>query len=260
MLLIIIALLWLALLTPMVVRRFRDNGAEKSIEHFHLEHEVLSRQEYAVAPVHRLEAQVPQRVAYDAPRRPRLTVVHENDTYRSLETRNSWDEWSEDYDYDRDDRAARRATSMNRYAAAYSAVPEAAPLRDEHRDAPLPHRSMKTRRRVMFTRLMLGAIVVSVFAYVTGYSLVMDLAVATWISVIGFVALALYAVSQGYLHESSLGIRIPQRRSGASVKTLYYASSDEIEGEHDGEFDSEFYDPASNGQWRRDSPSKYALG
>ena len=258
MLLIIIALLWLALLTPMVVRRFRDNGTEKSIEHFHLEREVLSRQEYGVAPVNRLEARAPDRVAYGAPRRPRLTVVHENDTYRSLETRNSWDEWSEDYDYD--DRTVRRETSMNRYAAAYSALPQADALRHEHRDASLPRRSMKTRRRVMFTRFVLGAIVISLLAYVTGYSLVTDLAAFAWISVIGFVALALFAVSQGYLHESSLGLRIAQRRSVASVKTLYDTPTGEFEDEYDDATDSEFYDPASEKQWRRDSPSQHALG
>ena len=258
MLLIIIALLWLALLTPMVVRRFRDNGTEKSIEHFHLEHEVLSRQEYAVAPAHRLEARAPERVSYDAPRRPRLTVVHEDDTYRSLETRNSWDEWSEDYDYDLDERRARRETAKNQYAPAYADAPRSEPLRNA--DISARRRSMKMRRRVMFTRLVLAAIVVSVIAFVTDYSLVTDLAVVTWIFVVGFVALALYAVSQGYLLESSLGVRLPQRRDVASVKRLYGAPIPRVGEEFDDEFDSEFYDPASGEQWRQDSHSQFAVG
>lgn len=262
MLLIIIALLWLALLAPMVVRRFRDNGTEKSIENFHLEHEVLSRQEFAGAPPRRPEVRSPQRVAYETPRRPRLTVVHENDTYRSLETRNSWEEWSEDYDYEHGQSAPRRESSLNRYAAAYSDLPAAESFRDARPDRRRaeghPHRSMKSRRRVMFTRSVLAAGGLSVIAYATGYSLALDLAALAWIGVVGFVSLALYAVSQGYLHESSLGLRVPQR-SQASVETLYAEPIDELDDEFDDEF-GEFYDPAHYGQWRRDSPSKYALG
>ena len=45
----------MALLAPTVVRRFRDNGTERSIESFHAEHEVLSRQGYTVPPAHRLD-------------------------------------------------------------------------------------------------------------------------------------------------------------------------------------------------------------
>ncbi len=55
MLLIILALFWVALLAPMAIRRLRDGGAERSIQSFHAEHEVLSRQEYAVNPAHRLD-------------------------------------------------------------------------------------------------------------------------------------------------------------------------------------------------------------
>ena len=40
MLLIILALFWVAILAPVVVRRFRDSGTERSITSFHAEHEV----------------------------------------------------------------------------------------------------------------------------------------------------------------------------------------------------------------------------
>ena len=101
MLLVILALFWVALLAPMVIRRLRDGGAERSIQSFHAEHEVLSRQEYVVSPAHRLDQpDEPEMDHRDVPRRSRLTVVHADDTYRSLESRSSWDEWSRDYDYD----------------------------------------------------------------------------------------------------------------------------------------------------------------
>src|SRR5580692_9987763 len=101
MLLIVLALFWLALLTPMIVRRFRDGGPERSIQSFHAEHEVLSRQEYAVNPAHRLDRpDEAESSLHGAGRRSRLTVVHADDTYGSLESRSSWDEWSADYEYD----------------------------------------------------------------------------------------------------------------------------------------------------------------
>ena len=90
MLLIILALFWVALLAPVAIRRLRDGGAERSIQSFHAEHEVLSRQEYAVNPAHRLDQ--PDEVESEVRatgRRSRLTVVHADDTYRSLESRSS---------------------------------------------------------------------------------------------------------------------------------------------------------------------------
>jgi hypothetical protein len=103
MLLIILALFWVALLAPVAIRRLRDAGAERSIQSFHAEHEVLSRQEYAVNPAHRLDQ--PDQVESPQPpgQRSRLTVVHADDTYRSLESRSSWDEWADDYEYDDDE-------------------------------------------------------------------------------------------------------------------------------------------------------------
>jgi len=253
MLLIILALFWVALLTPIVVRRFRDGGAEKSIDSFHAEHEVLSRQEYAIAPAHRLDDSdyYEQREA-EVPRRPRLTVVHDDDTYRSLESRGSWDEWAQDYDYDDDDEPRSRV-STNRYAAAYSSVPT--PELSTYREPPLPRRSMKAQRRMILTRLAVAVTTTTILGVVSGYSILIDLAVLTWIGFALYVALALYAVSQGYLFESSLGLRLPRDRQMATIDTIY-----DDEDDYDAEVESEFYDPESAGQWRRESPARYALG
>jgi len=258
MLLIVLALFWVALLAPIVVRRLRDNGTERSIQSFHTEHEVLSRQEYTVPPAHRLDqADVRDIHQQTESRRPRLTVVHDDDTYGSLEARGSWSEWAEDYEFD-ETPAPRREISTNRYAAAYSSVPNKSTVQSSYDEPVVRHRSMKARRRVMFTRLVLGAVVLSIFSYVAGYSLLVDLAVASWIAVVGFIALALYAISQGYLHESSLPLRLPLRRPLATVQPLY----DEAPVAYDDEYEDydEFYEPDTDVRWRHESQRRRALG
>ncbi len=253
MLLIVLALFWVALLAPVAIRRLRDGSPERSIDSFHAEHEVLSRQEYSVSPAHRLdrpdeaESQISEEV-----HRPRLTVVHADDTYRSLESRSSWDEWSEDYDFDEE--APSRAPTMNRYAQAYSSVPSESTVTQSY-EAPIRRRSMKSRRKMMFVRLVVSAAVLTIVAFVSGYSLITDVAVASWVCVVSFVALALYAVSQGYLEESSLGVRIPQPRRLATIQPLYDSGAPHGTNEFDAEFDVEYGDG-----WERQPLQRRALG
>ncbi len=271
MLLIILVLLWGAFLVPAVVRKIRDWRNEQSIEHFHLEHDVLSRRA-VVAPLHRLDERdeyedygayteygsdgdgyandypAPRRVA-PADRgsarvtRPRLTVVHDDDTYQTIESRSSWDDWAADYEFDEpsprrasassrvsDERSSRARPASNRYVAAYSSTPSTSPVL---RDARATRRSMRARRRVVFIRLVLAAVVLTVAAVAAGYSFVWDLAILAWIGVVAFVALALYAVSRGYLHESSVGLG-GRRQSLATVEPLdRYRRDDEWRGEPD---------------------------
>ncbi|MGA2969284.1 MAG: hypothetical protein ABSE75_05720 [Acidimicrobiales bacterium] len=251
MLLVILGLLWVAILVPVVVRRFRDSGTEKSIHSFHQEHEMLSRQEYSVSPAHRLDPEPPGEAFQDLESRPRLTVVHEDDTYRSLETRSSWDEWEDDYDYERDEQPANRAETANRYVTAYSSVPNEHEVKRSY-VAPMRRASMKTRRQSVFLLLAASAVALSGLSIVVGYSLLEDLALLAWMGLIFYVALALFAVSQGFLFESSLPIRIPQGRTLATIEPIYY---EDVE-----EFDSEFYDENDDSEWRRESPSRYAVG
>ena len=254
MLLIVLALFWVALLAPMAIRRLRDGGAERSIQSFHAEHEVLSRQEYAVNPAHRLDQPDAVETAQPAPgRRSRLTVVHADDTYRSLESRISCDEWSEDYEYD--DEPINERDSMNRYAAAYSSVPNESTVRRSY-DAPIRQRSMKSRRQMMFVRLLLASAVLSILAFTLSYSLVMDLAVASWVCIVTYVALALYSVSQGYLNESSLPLRLPQPRKLASVQRLY----DAVSPRYDDQYESEYDEDEDDDGWQRQAQPRRALG
>jgi hypothetical protein len=253
MLLIILALFWVALLAPVAIRRLRDGGAERSIQSFHAEHEILSRQEYAVNPAHRLDQpDVVESEHQNTPRRSRLTVVHADDTYRSLETRSSWDEWSRDYDYD-DEPEEREST--NRYAAAYSSVPNESTVRRDY-ERPIRQRSMKSRRQMMFVRLVLISAVLSVLAFTMSYSFIMDLAVASWVCIVSFVALALYAVSQGYLNESSLPLRLPQPRQMASVQRLYEVVAPRYEDGYEPEYEEDDDDDG----WQRQAQPRRALG
>jgi hypothetical protein len=105
---------------------------------------------------------------------------------------------------------------------------------------------------MMFSRLALGAVVMTVLGFVTGYSPVMDLALVAWVGVVAFVALALYSVSQGYLHESSLPLHLPQRRSLATIQPLY----DEYPEQYEDEYRSEFYEPDSDVRWQREPQSR----
>jgi hypothetical protein len=253
MLLIVLALFWVALLAPVAIRRLRDGGAERSIQSFHAEHEVLSRQEYAVNPAHRLEQPDDTESLKGHGRRSRLTVVHADDTYRSLESRSSWDEWSEDYEYD--DKPNNERESMNRYATAYSSVPNETTVRRSY-DAPIRQRTMKSRRQMMFVRLVIASTVLSILAFTMSYALIMDLAVASWVCIVSYVALALYAVSQGLLNESSLPLRMPQPRTLASVQRLY----DVVAPRYEDEFESEYEEEDEDDCWQRQSQPRRALG
>ncbi|HQT99728.1 MAG TPA: hypothetical protein PLG60_04420, partial [Acidimicrobiales bacterium] len=246
MLLIILALFWVALLAPVVVRRLRDGSTDRSIESFHAEHEVLSRQPHTVEPAHRLDQPDAPLVGFD--RRPRLTVVHADDTYGSLESRASWDEWSQDYDYDDAPRAV--TTHTNHYANAYSSVPHDTTREYEPRSR---HRTMKAQRKLIFTRTVLGAVVLTLLGFVSGFAPLIYLSLVAWLALVGYVGLAFYAVREGYLEAASISPRLASRAPLASVQPLYESTRYEA-GEHYYEEVSEFYEPEESPSWRRSAP------
>jgi hypothetical protein len=257
MLLLVLALFWVALLAPVAIRRFRDGGAEKSIQSFHAEHEVLSRQDYTVAPAHRLDEPDEESILVPSmQRRPHLRVVHSDDTLRTLEARSTWDEWSEDYSYDEPVKA--NVAPSNHYARAYSSRPSEPEITERY-ESPIRRRTMKAQRRVMFTRLLAAASLMTLVAFFTGVSILMDVAALAWFSVVLFVALALYAVSQGYLSDESLKVRLPQRRQLADVEPMYTGPEEQYVY-YDDEFESEFYDLDTAETWQREPERHRALG
>ena len=115
---------------------------------------------------------------------------------------------------------------------------------------------MKSRRQMMFVRLLIVSAVLTILAFSLSYGLILDLAVASWVCIVSYVALALYAVSQGYLSESSLPLRLPQPRQLASVQRLY----DAVSPRYDEEFESEYEEDDDEDGWQRQSQPRRALG
>jgi len=99
-------------------------------------------------------------------------------------------------------------------------------------------------------------VVLSILAFTMSFSLITDLAVAAWVCVVSYVALALYAVSQGLLNESSLPLRLPQPRKLASVQRLY----DAVAPRYEDEFESEYEEDDEDDGWQRQSQPRRALG
>ena len=269
MLALIVALFWLAILAPWAVIKFRNSRAEKSIDHFHAEHEVLSRQGYSVAPARRLDdAYLYEENAYEpdheaARSRPRLTVVQDDDTYSSLESRTSWDEWDRDYDYDepRTLGSLARSHSLAQHRDAVYASAPAGPvvrgrgyeLLNSYDQAPLGV-SMKVRRNRIFASLGLSALVSTGLNFLIGLSLLQYLAILSWTALVFYVVAALLAISQGYLEVAS----VLGRRA-----TRAFSSRDDSE---ESAYEDESYDEetawettAADDQWRRES-RRYALG
>ena len=265
MLPLIVALFWLAVLTPWAVNKFRNRRSDKSIDHFHAEHEVMSRQSYSVAPARRLdEAYLYEEYAYEPLHepersRPRLTVVHDDDTYSTLEGRGSWEDWDRDYDYDepRTIGVPPSPHSARRYAA-YANAPAPATPRGYADFEPLRATtprplgvSMRVRRTRILGGLSVVALLTSGLALLVGLALLQYLAVLAWVGVAFYVAVAVVAVTQGYLEVSSLlGRRVGVLRGGAVLDTDEPADDEDYEDEGSrGEV----------GQWRRERP-RYALG
>lgn len=277
MLALIVALFWLAILAPWAVVKFRNSRVEKSIDHFHAEHEVLSRQGYSVTPARRLDdAYLYEEQAYEPEHeadrsRPRLTVVKDDDTYSSLESRTSWDDWERDYDYDQPRTASvtsgTRGFAQHRYAA-YASAPVGdvdptpsnyaptssyAPV-SPYATAPLGV-SMRVRRNRIFASLSASAVLTTGVNFLVGLSLVQYLAVLSWIGLVLYVATALFAISQGYLEVSSL----IGRRTTRAYSPLEQSLDDEYVSDEAYYEEEAYEDLSSTDEWRRER-RRFALG
>ena len=269
MLALIVVLFWLAILTPWAVMKFRNSRSEKSIDHFHAEHEVLSRQGYSVAPARRLDdAYLYEEHAYDpeheaARSRPHLTVVQDNDTYSSLESRATWDEWERDYDYDEPRMIAPRGEapfySQHRYSAYASSpgtyVPRSYPADRSinNYDSQTAGSSMRVRRNRIFVSLLSSALFTTIVNFLVGLSLLQYLTVLAWTGLVLYISTAFFAISQGYLEVSSL----LGRRAN-----IPYSSDEDYDVLYDDEsvIDEEAsWNSETDDEWRRER-RHYALG
>ena len=247
-LLLVLALLWVAILVPIAVRYFRESGTERSIESFYAEREMLSRQEHALAAEHRYERpEPPPNYEPEQPRRPHLTVVHPNDTLGTLQARGTWDDWSRDYDYDGGDVQGHRH-EMNRYAAAYASTPGdgfANAYGVSYDDRGL----MRVRRRRIFVTLLLLCLVFTGLTFVSKTPAVQDAAVGAWAALVSFVVLALVSLGLGYMGASNVRDDfVDEPEYGREVR------SSRRENDY-----GDFGDVAYQQQWRDAAPRR-ALG
>jgi len=252
-LLLVLALVWLAILLPVLVRYWRDRGGERKIESYHTEREMLIRQEQehaASVPRHESPSAHLER---ERPGRPHLTVVYPEDTVRSIQERGSWDEWRRDYEYDVEDNreAVRARLERNRYAAAYSSVPNEA--FEAGFDEPYDTRvSMQVRRRRILVGLVLTCLAFTVLTMVSSSSLLENLTILSWALLIGFVVLGLVAIGLGYL-ASPLDVVSRPSLEAEIPRPLEYESDVEY-------VDDEYFDEEDQRAWRHDTAPRRALG
>ena len=249
MLLLVLALVWVAILVPIAVRYFRDSGTERSIESFYAEREMLSRQEHLVPPEHYYERPEPPAMTQpDRARRPHLTVVHPNDTVGTLQARGTWDDWSRDYDYESDADVQRQRRDMNRYAAAYASVP--GDRFGSSYNVPYEDRgAMRLRRRRIFVTLLVLCLAFTALTFVSKSPALVNAAVAVWAALLSFVVLALVSLGLGYMGASN----VPETYVDAVYEPAAPFSS------RDDDYDG-YGEVASEPQWRRDAVPRRAFG
>jgi phosphoglycerol transferase MdoB-like AlkP superfamily enzyme len=126
---------------------------------------------------------------------------------------------------------------------------------------------MRAQRRIVFSRLVVVAFVLTILALVVGSSIILDLAALSWFGVVAFVALALYSVSQGYLLDTSLPL-LSKRTRLATVAPLYgyqQESADDryeksADDRYESSYDGEVFEPDVDEEWARQFPRYRALG
>lgn len=257
LILLILLAFWIAILAPLAVRRLRDFGSERSIQMFHTEHDRLTRHPYTVQPAHRLDRED----RLDAP--SALTVVHADDSSAAYAQRRMYEEWDREIADDFSDEYVEPTTA--RYASAYSHTPR------EEETLYAPRGSMKARRRMIVTRLLTTAGVLTFFSLFVNISFLRDLMLLSWGLVVAYAALALLAVAMGYINEqtllpflkggpgrplaeiTSILERRPRReiRDDYEEEELYY--DDEVN-----DVDDEFYD--ADDRWELDHAPRRAHG
>ncbi len=234
MLIAILAVLWIAVLTPTVVRHFRDRDTDRSILNFHERMARLGgKTEPLVEPAHRLDVsdELPPRPVYEyevnpPTRAPRLRVVPANATPADLERDLSWDDWSREYADDPFEEPSRPATAS--YASQYRAVAYAqAPVASSYEEplspsvSPSPYgsRSQRLRRRRVLLQLVAASVITTLATLATGWFPFEVLAIISWLGLVGFLGLMYYAVTTGMVGSSRT---IPVSQSRGVTPTARY--------------------------------------
>jgi hypothetical protein len=242
----ILVVVWIAVLTPIVVRHFRERDADRSIVSFHRRMAKLGTDEPIVAPAHRLD------VSDEAPRRdqtvensviptrtPRLRLVPSDTTSRDLEQQASWEEWSRTMSDEPDSTPTppRRDVATPSRVSAYAHVPSE---RSTNAAAPTmqfgPRSQRVRRRRVVLT--LASSVALSTLLFFVVSSVIVDVwALASWVGLAGFLGLMYYAMSTGMMSTPAIRLAGPVfARAGALAPRPVAAFT----GRHDDEFDDSY--------------------
>ena len=218
MLLLVLALFWVALLAPVAIRRFRDGGGEKSIQS-------LSRRARGPEPPGlrgrpRLIVLISlmRRLFKHRPtaRRPHLRVVHSDDTVHTLDARSTWDEWARTTTTTKATPTGNHSERVSRPTEPESLRARRTPLTAETNRRCSEHYARRLRDRPITVRAASPPSMTQLL-FARRPTLRDDgdrvrLGCVNrhrprrpgMVCVVLFVALALYAVSQGYLSEPTL--------------------------------------------------------
>jgi len=274
MLLIILAVLWIAVLAPTGFRRLRDRQTNHSIEAFHSGYESLShRGEYVVDPAYKLydegSAQPPPEPEEEiTPRLPRLRLVAPNETAASLAREMSWAEWSESMADDPFERVAAPAFTHRENhtdvsfdddvapvnpAVAYSRPMQQTALSAERHFDTGPDRGardQRRRRRNFVLGLLALAILDSLAAFALSSTMIIYSAAAFWFAWLSYLALMFVAMQRGMIASSRV------TRSTTAPRSERYIEAPAASYEET--YDNEFYEPETAREWPRQA--RYASG
>jgi hypothetical protein len=210
MYIVILAVIWIAVLSPIIIRRLRDQDTDRSIVNFHERMARLGGQNPPlVAPAHRLDVsdETPPRelLEYEVnppTRAPHLRVVPVNATRTQIEQEMSWDEWSIAYSDDPFEQSSpvRSAVShANPRAAAYSRVPAGTVSVAAPTSSPYGSRTQRMRRRNTLLSLIAAVVVSTASAAFLGSTVVEIAAMVSWFALLSFLGLMYYAMTTGLI-------------------------------------------------------------
>ncbi len=194
MLIVVLVIVWIAVLAPVAIRKFRDQDTDRSILNFHQRMAHLGRGRKIVEPAHRLAVNDEPAPLVTAAPRPLLRVVGADEHEDA-----SWEEWSRQQGDDRPSHSEAVATTP-RYQTAYAHVPvEAAepyvPVRSN-----FGSRSQRVRRRRVLFSLAGSTALSTIVALITSSLIVDAWTMLSWVALLGFLGLMYYAMSTGMLN------------------------------------------------------------
>ena len=209
MLIVVLIVVWIAVLSPIAYRRFRDRDTDRSIVNFHERMAHLTNGEPLVAPAHRLDVsdEAPPREPSEYEMRPptrvpQLRIVPVDATPGELERDMSWADWSvahSDEPYEPTGPVRRAEPVVNHRVAAYSHQPTAQILAPPTMSSANGSKAQRVRRRNVLLTLVGSVFLTTVAALFTNALLFEVVALVSWIALATFLGLMYYAMTTGLI-------------------------------------------------------------